>query len=136
VNKAHDALAAAMDEQKTGLLKAIVTGVASGTAAVRAILVSAYYCILLCMCPHILLCVYVSSCVCVLMLEHMYVSAYYCMLLCMCPDTGAYARQVSTLETKRAADYEQDQKDIAALQARKVAERRSPTASLSSYALK
>jgi hypothetical protein len=58
------------------------------------------------------------------------------MLLCMCPDTGAYARQVSTLETKRAADYEQDQKDIAALQARKVAERRSPTASLSSYALK
>jgi hypothetical protein len=57
----------------------------------------------------------------------------------MCPDTGAYMRQVSALETKRAADYEQDQKDIAALQARKVAERRSRTVSLSacaSYALK
>jgi len=43
----------------------------------------------------------------------------------MCPDTAAYVRQVSALEAKRAADYEQDQKDIAALQARKVAERRS-----------
>ena len=47
VNKAHDALAAAINEQKTVLLKAIVTGVDSGTAAVSAIHVSAYYCILL-----------------------------------------------------------------------------------------
>ncbi len=61
VDKAHDALAAAIDEQKTGLLKAIVTGVASGTAAVSAIHVSAYYCIQLCMCPH------TAACVCVLM---------------------------------------------------------------------
>jgi hypothetical protein len=83
------------------------------------------------MCPHTT----VYYCEFVLTLLRMYVSAYYCILLCKGPDTAAYVRQVSALETKRAADYEQDQKDIAALQARKVAERRSPTASLSARLL-